>query len=264
VIATSRVAADAWDPEQYGRFHAERTRPFLDLLALVRPRPGLRIVDLGCGTGELTRRLHRELQAAETLGVDRSSAMLARSAEFADAGLRFVVGDAGTFIERDAWDLVFSNAALHWVPDHPALFRRLADALRADGQLAVQMPANHDHPSHVVAAEVAAEPPFRDALGADLPSTRPVLAPEEYAALLARLGFRAQHVRLQVYGHWLGEPADVVEWVKGTLFTTHRERLPPRLYDELVARYRARLLPRLDDARPYFFAFKRVLLWAAR
>ena len=73
------MARDAWDPAQYERFRAERARPFVDLLALVRPRPGMRVVDLGCGTGELTARLHRELAAGETLGIDRSEAMLARA-----------------------------------------------------------------------------------------------------------------------------------------------------------------------------------------
>jgi trans-aconitate 2-methyltransferase len=258
------VAGDSWDPDQYGRFHAERTQPFLDLLALVRPRPGMRVVDLGCGTGELTRRLHHELEAVDTVGIERSAAMLARSTAFAAEGLRFEAGDIAHFAARGAYDLVFSNAALQWVPGHEALFVRLTEALADDGQLAVQMPANYDHPSHAVAAEVAEEPLFRGALGAPDPLTPPVLEPEAYAMLLARLGYRAQHVRLQVYGHWLGSREDVVEWVKGTLLTAPRERLPPPLYDEYLARYRARLLPRLEDARPYFLPFKRILLWAQR
>jgi trans-aconitate 2-methyltransferase len=192
------VAADAWDPAQYARFQAERAQPFFDLLALVRPRPGMRVVDLGCGSGELTQELHRRLGAAATLGVDNSEAMLAKARPLAGAGLAFAAGDLASFMPATPCDLVFSNAAIHWVADHPALLARLTSALSADGQLAVQVPANHDHPSHVVAEEVAAEAPFLDALGDDPAPRRPVLAPEEYAVLLDRLGCREQHVRLQV------------------------------------------------------------------
>jgi len=253
---------DAWDPRQYERFRAERWTPFVDLAALVEPRPGLRIVDLGCGTGETTRWLHDTLGAAATLGIDRSRAMLARAAEA--PGLRFAHGAIEDFADRGAWDLVFSNAALHWIGDHPALFARLAAALAEDGQLAVQMPANFDGLEHVAAAETAAEAPFREHLG-DVPALGGhVLAPEAYATLLARMGFRTQHVRLQVYAHWLAAREDVVEWTKGSLLAAYRERLPPALHDAFLARYRARLLPRLADARPFFFPFKRLLLWGRR
>src|SRR3989475_5314269 len=182
----SRMTRDFWDPAQYGRFHDERARPFLDLLALVRPRPGMRVVDLGCGTGELTARLHDEVAAGETLGIDRSEAMLARARPRAGEGLRFEQGEIAAFAARAAYDLVFSNAALHWVDDHAALFARLTAALRPGGQLAVQMPANFDHPSHAVAAEIAAEAPFRDALGGHVRG-RPVLPPGDYALILEGL-----------------------------------------------------------------------------
>src|SRR5205823_2262749 len=133
------------------------SRPFFDLLALVRPLPGGRAVDLGCGTGELTRVLHRKVEAAETLGLDSSAEMLARSEPFAGGGVRFTRGDIGSFADERAWDLVFSNAALHWVSDHPGLFTRLCRGLRDGGELAIQVPANHDHLSHRVARAVAAE-----------------------------------------------------------------------------------------------------------
>jgi trans-aconitate 2-methyltransferase len=258
------MARDTWDPAQYERFHDERARPFVDLLALVRPHPDMRVVDLGCGTGELTARLHRQLGARETLGIDSSEAMLARARARVQDGLRFEPGDVAAFAARAAYDLVFSNSVLHWLADHPALFARLTAALRAEGQLAVQMPANFDHPSHVVAAEVAGEAPFRDALGGRPHEQRPVLPAEEYARLLERLGYAEQHVRLQVYGHRLAARDEVVEWVKGSLLTNYQRRLPAELYGRFVESYRERLLPRLEDTRPYFFTFKRLLLWARR
>jgi trans-aconitate 2-methyltransferase len=252
-----------WNPEQYGRFRGERAQPFFDLMALVQPRPGMRVVDLGCGTGELTRELHVHLASQETLGLDNSPAMLARTAAHAGDGLRFAVGDIAEFTADGAYDLVFSNAALQWVPDHPALLERLTAAVAADGQLAVQVPANHDHPSHLIAAQVAAETPFREALAGHVRQA-PVLPPEEYAALLYRLGYRAQSVRLQVYAHELESREAVVEWVRGTLLTDYEKRMPAELWPHFLERYRERLLPQLDDTRPYFYPFKRILFWGAR
>lgn len=254
---------DTWDPAQYDRYRAERSQPFYDLMRLCRGKKGMRAVDLGCGTGELTRELHRHLKAGSTRGIDASAAMLAASAEHAEPGLTFERGDIETFADDAAYDLVFSNAALHWVDDHAALFARLWRALKDGGQLAVQMPANHDALSHTTAAELAAEEPYASALQGGA-RVVPVLPPEAYASLLHRLGAREQHVRLQVYGHRLARRDDVVEWVKGTLLTDYRKRMPADMYARFEDDYRARLIARLDDERPYFFPFKRLLLWAER
>jgi trans-aconitate 2-methyltransferase len=253
---------DTWDPGQYQRFAAERTAPFDDLLSLVRPVPSGRVVDLGCGSGELTARLHRHLQAAETLGLDSSPAMLERAGAVADGGLRFQLGDIAEFAEG-GWDVIFSNAALHWLPDQEGLLRRLAACLNEGGQLAVQVPANHDHPSHLVAAEVAGTEPFRAALGGYRRGS-PVQAPEWYAELLDRIGFAEQHVRLQVYLHRLAAREEVVEWTRGTLLTDYAARMPAALFDDFLAAYRERLLPRLEDTRPFRYPFKRLLLWGCR
>jgi trans-aconitate 2-methyltransferase len=161
---------------------------------------------------------------------------------------------------------VFANASLHWVSDHVQLVARLARSLAPGGQLAFQVPANWDHPSHTVAAELAAHPPFIEAFAGGSPDdhTRSVLAPEAYATLFAQLGFVEQHVRLQVYGHHLASTDDVVEWVKGTLLTAYRRRLSDALYDQFVAEYRRRLIASLGDLRPYFYPFKRILCWGRR
>src|SRR5260221_910732 len=104
------MVRDTWDPRQYDKFEREREQPFFDLLSLVRPRPGMRAVDLGCGTGELTRELHLAVGARETLGLDKSEAMLARSASVRAEGLSFQLGDIGE-LEGGGFDLVFSNPA---------------------------------------------------------------------------------------------------------------------------------------------------------
>jgi trans-aconitate 2-methyltransferase len=251
-----------WDPEQYERFKAERSRPFFDLLALVRPRPGMRVVDLGCGTGELTRDLHAKLGARETVGVDSSETMLAKGALFAREGLRFERGRIEEWKPEAPVDLVFSNAALHWVDGHEALFARFKDALAPGGQLAVQMPANDDHPSHLVAAEVAREAPFREALGGFVRRSSN-LRLEEYATLLDRLGFGEMNVRMQVYAHRLASREDVVEWVKGTTLTDYAKRMNEEAYAAFLARYREALFEKLEDVRPFFYGFKRMLIWGA-
>jgi trans-aconitate 2-methyltransferase len=257
------LTTDTWDPAQYERFERERSAPFFDLLDLVEACPGGLVVDLGCGTGELTRALHERTSARSTLGLDSSEAMLKRSAAHAGDGLAFELGDIADWTPPAPVDLIFSNAALHWIDDHDALFTRLTGALSPGGQLAVQVPANHDHPSHVVAGRVAAEEPFRTALGGYVRRT-PVLAPELYAQLLHRLGYESQHVRLQVYLHVLPEPGAVVDWVKGTLLTDYRRRLPDSLYEDFVTRYRELLVAELPEERPFPFSFKRVLLWGRR
>ena len=187
------MAADTWNPVQYDRFKRERSQPFYDLIELLRPVAGARVVDLGCGTGELTGVLHERINAKETLGIDSSPSMLAKAP--ASSHVRFQLGDIATFNEG-GWDVVLSNAALHWLPDHPALFERLTKLLSPGGQLAVQMPANNDHPTHVVAHALAKEAPYASALSG-YERQWPVLAPEAYASLLFGLGYAQQHVRLE-------------------------------------------------------------------
>ena len=254
---------DAWQPETYARFAAERRQPFFDLLELVAPIPGGRAVDLGCGTGELTRELHRRTGAAETLGVDSSEAMLAKAAPLGGEGLRFERGDIAEFAPSQPYDLVFSNAAYHWVPDHPALLARLTRAVAPGGLLAFQVPDNFGHASHRAAEAVSAEEPFRPALGGGA-HPKNVLAPEEYASLLDRLGYREQTVRLQVYGHRLESREGVVGWVEGSLLSEYRRRLPADLYARFVERYREVLFAMIPDERPYFFTFRRILARALR
>lgn len=262
---------DTWSPEQYDRFRDERSRPFYDLASLVVRRPGMRVLDLGCGSGRLTAWLHGELGARETLGIDASPSMLAQTAEYASSasGLRFDEADIASYEPDAPFDLVLSNAALQWLPDHPALFARIARWIAPGGQLAVQMPANFSHPSHRTAAELAAEPPFVEALEG-WSRVDPVLGPEAYAVLLAELGLRrddapaSPDVRVQVYLHDLAEPLEVLEWVRGSLLTAYERRLPPELFEAFLARYAERLREELGSAGPYLYPFKRVLFWGRR
>lgn len=253
---------DTWDPATYHRFRAERRQPFDDLLAMVAPVAAGRVVDLGCGSGELTAELHRHVGARETVGIDSSANMLDQAAEHARDGLRFERGDLATWTAPVPVHVVFANASLQWVPDHPTLLAHLTHQLTDDGQLAVQVPANFDHPTHTVADRLGQtygmEPVAR---------FEAVLTPEGYADVLDRLGFDRIDARLQVYVHRLPDTASAIEWVQGTLLTQYRRELGEQTYEEFLARYRDELLTALGDpagTEPYTFLFKRILLHARR
>ena len=247
--------SDAWDPAQYNRFAGERERPFWDLAALIEPHESPTVVDLGCGDGRLTHALGRHLGAASILGIDASASMLEGAARYADATTSFAWGDLATW-RAEGVDVIFANASLQWVEDHPAVLARWMGSLRAGGQLAVQVPANGDHPSHLVAGELAGE-----YFGEDDHVARNVLAPEDYAATLAALGADVD-VSLRVYLHELASSEELVEWMKGTALTQLRGRLSDTDYAAFVAEYRARLLARVGVRSPYLFTFKRILMYA--
>jgi trans-aconitate 2-methyltransferase len=253
-----------WDPEQYERFKRERAAPFEDLVALIHARPRLRAVDLGCGTGELTERLAAFLPESDVLGVDSSAEMLERARERARPGLRFE--QARIEDVTGAWDVVFSHAALQWVGDHASLVPRLFGLVRAGGQLAVQMPSNFSHPTHVFIDELIDEPPFRELLAADNPGwsrNRPVLSIQDYAELLHACGAQDIVVFEKVYPHVLPDAGALVEWMSGTALVPFFERLPEDLRGRFVERYREKVRARWPGS-PVFFGFRRTLLAATR
>jgi trans-aconitate 2-methyltransferase len=253
---------DVWNPDQYGKFRGERAAPFHDLLAMVEPSKAPRVLDLGCGTGELTRLAHEKLGARETLGVDSSAAMLERAAAQAGGGLSFERGDLASFA-KGGFDVVLSNAAIHWVPGHEALLPRLLRLVAPSGQIALQAPANDHHASHAVAREVATEAEFAGPLGGFV-RTSPLLEPEAYAHILFRHGFGRQRVRSEIYAHPLTSRDDVVEWVRGTTLTDYERRLDAPTFERFLARYRARLGAALPDERPFLYTYRRLFVWARR
>ena len=179
----------------------------------------------------------------------------------------FELGDIGEWTADASFDLVLANASLQWVPDHEAVLARWTDALAPGGQLAVQVPANGTHDSHLVANEVGGVEPFLSAMGGTVPadpSATNVLAPERYAEVLFDLGYEEQHVRLRVYPHVLASSADVVEWIRGTNLNRFFDLLPAELHEPFVDSYRVALLDRIGEHTPYLYAFKRILMWARR
>lgn len=246
---------DTWDADRYDRFAEQRRGPALDLLERVRPAPGGRAADLGCGSGWCTPLLHERTGAAETIGIDSSARMLERSGAHLVPGVQFVEGDLAA-LDGD-WDVLFANASLQWLPDHRGLLAALVERLRPGGTIAFQVPANFDHPSHTVADEVGRR------FGID-PLDRHIgsLDAAAYAEVLHAAGIPEPDVVLRIYGHPMARTDDVVDWVSGTLLTAFAARLDAERFAAFRAEYRTTLLHRLGDpdgSRPYYYAFPRIL-----
>lgn len=258
-----------WDPAQYERFVRERELPFADALALVGPLcDGARIIDLGCGTGALTAKLADAYPTATVLGIDTSVEMLDNAKKLERPRLRFVKAaiEALDQIHIDdqppRWDLVFSHAALQWVPDHARLIPRLFACVAEGGRLVVQLPSNHDSVAHRTLMAVADEAPFRDELHGRV-ADRPTLDARAYAELLFRCGGSNLAAYTKVYPHVLPDSDAAAEWLKGTAMIPYVERLSPDRRAPFYERYRAALREALPDA-PLFFGFSRTLFAASR
>ncbi len=249
-----------WNPTQYNKFQSERSQPAYDLMDMIGPRNSMRIVDLGCGTGEHTKTLHERFRSVDTVGIDTSHDMLAKAPRA--AGLKFYNADISEFGGDSEFDLLFSNAALHWVPDHDELFARFHKALRPGGQLAIQIPYNGSHPSQRVAYDLEKEPPYNQY--SPCPLEKNTLAPEAYGALLHRLGFRSIKVRMYVYLHELSSGAETYEWMKGSLLNHYKGTQPAEVWSLFEKEYRNRIERMLGDQKPYLLTFKRILMHAVR
>jgi trans-aconitate 2-methyltransferase len=256
--------ATSWDPGQYLRFADARLRPALDLLAQVPLAAPAQVVDLGCGPGTVTRLLKARFPGAEVLGVDGSAAMLAKARETAP-GCRFVQADFAAWAPETPPDLIFSNAALHWTGDHPALFPRLLGLLAPGGVLAVQMPAMHDAPLRRLQQEVAANGPWAARLH-DAPGTaRDILSAGEYWDIL-RPHAASLDLWETTYLHVLTGPDPVVEWAAGSSLRPFLDPLPEAQRSAFKAAYAAALRPhyppRADGST--LLPFRRLFLIARR
>jgi trans-aconitate 2-methyltransferase len=204
-----------WDPDQYARFADERSRPFVDLLARVGCPAPRRVVDLGCGPGQLTAELAGRWPQAAVEGIDSSAEMIAEAQPLRTDRLSFRVEDIGAWTMPADADVVISNAALQWVPGHRDLLRAWSAALPAGGWLAVQLPGNFDAPSHRQMRAMADSPRWADQLRGVLRMHDAVAEPAEYAALLLDAGLAAD-VWETTYLHLLPGSDPVLDWVRGT------------------------------------------------
>ncbi len=257
------VQAERWNPDQYNKFRDERMQPFFDLLAMITPEPEMRVVDLGCGTGELTALLAERLPGARVEGIDASEEMLEQALPRATERVSFRRQDVRDVDDYGAYDLVFSHAVLQWVPDNEGLVARMLAQMRPGAQVAVQLPKNENHPSHRIAGELAREPRFSALLGGFVRRNE-ALELERYAELLYAHGFREHVCMEKIYGHELAHSSDVVEWVKGTSLNAYLSRLDGAGTEAFLAAYRERLRAAIGAHAPYFYPFRRLLFWGRK
>ena len=248
-----------WNPDKYHQFQTQRSAPFDDLLKLVEIRSGLKAVDLGCGTGELTRRLADVLPESDVLGIDSSPQMLERTGEYVREGLRFEPGDLAKL--QGKWDLIISNAALQWSEKHEELIPYLFGCLKLGGQIAVQVPSNHGGPTHLIIRDIAGREPFRMALNGWTRQS-PVMPIETVASLLFREGAQDILAFDKIYPHILENADTIVEWILGTALVPYFERLGD-LKDDFVETIRQELRLKFPG-EPVFYPFRRTFFSARK
>jgi trans-aconitate 2-methyltransferase len=252
-----------WNPQQYLKFGGERLRPAHELLARVKLEAPRHIVDLGCGTGTVTALLRARWPDAQIIGVDNSEQMLDR-ARTALPNVAWELCDLAEWTPATPVDLLVSNAALHWLDDHATLFPRLLSHLRPGGVLAVQMPAQHDAPSHQIGYDLAESTRWRDRLKG-LVRRRPILDPHEYYSLL-RPQVSSLELWFTEYVQTLSGDNPVAEFTKGSFVGTWLSTLSVDEAREFEADYRrqiATVYPAFSNGVT-LFPFRRFFLIAQR
>jgi trans-aconitate 2-methyltransferase len=256
--------ADDWSARQYLKFEDERTRPPRDLLAQVPLSAPRRVIDLGCGPGNSTELLIERYPQAEVIGLDSSPDML-RQARERLPGCRFLEADLAHWRPQGSVDLLFANAVLQWVPDHPAVLRRLLADLPQGGVLAVQMPDNTQEPALALMVEVAERGPWAAALASAAAARDDLPPPAAYYDLLKPLCARLD-IWHTVYNHVLAGPDAIVEWFRGSGLRPFLAPLDEDMRKDFVAAYRARVAqaypPRFDGKA--LLRFPRLFIVAVR
>jgi trans-aconitate 2-methyltransferase len=250
-----------WDPGKYLMFDDHRGRPFDELVARIRADRPRRVVDLGCGPGNLTESLAKRWPTAVVEAFDSSPEMVAAARE---RGLSASVGDVLDWHPAPDTDVAVCNAVLQWVPGHPELLRRWAGELPAGAWLAMQVPGNFSAPSHATIRALAASAPWRSRLDGVLRPEDAVLDPQDYAELLAATGC-AVDAWETTYIQRLTGPDAVLEWITGTALRPVRAALSDAEWQdfraELAPQLRACYPPRADGTT--WFPFRRVFVVAA-
>jgi trans-aconitate 2-methyltransferase len=239
-----------WDPAQYLAFADHRARPFYELVGRVRASEPRRVVDVGCGPGNLTLSLSGRWPSAVVEAFDSSPEMVEAARE---AGVDARVDDVTTWKPLPDTDVVVSNAVLQWVPSHPSIVSSWVSVLSPGAWLAFQVPGNYADPSHRLIREVAG-PSLEHVFRAE----KPVLSPVEYADLLGDCS--SADVWETTYVQRLSGSDPVLEWVSGTALRPVRAALSSADWEAYVAE----LAPRLREGYPQradgttWFPFRRI------
>jgi trans-aconitate 2-methyltransferase len=253
----------SWDPSQYLRFADQRRRPGVELLARITTGAPDRVYDLGCGAGNLTRLLAERWPAAHIVGIDSSAEMLDKARATAPA-IEWREANLATWRPNRPADVLYSNAALHWIDGHRNLFPALVESLAPGGTLAVQMPRNHGAASHTEMVEAARSGPWRATLE-PLLREAPTLPPQDYFDIIAGAGIRPDIWEVEYLQQLEGENA-VVEWTKGTALKPLLDALDEPWRSQFLADYTRRMAdayPRRADGIT-LFPFRRLFMIAVK
>jgi trans-aconitate 2-methyltransferase len=224
-----------WDVGQFLKFEAERTRPYWDLMAQVQVSEPERIVDLGCGPGNLTRLLAERWPNALVTGIDSSAEMLSAANRLAIAGrLEFAQADIAEWSPTQSVNLIVSNSAWQWVPDHERMIDHCRKVLAPGGTLAVQMPCRFGTSSQTIIDEVAADSRWADRLRGVGLHRHSVQTLGWYAEQLCRRGMNVNAWET-AYLHALTGENPVLEWLRGTALRPLLGRLEQPEQQEFVA-----------------------------
>lgn len=253
----------AWDPETYLRFEAERTRPAADLLKRVFRQEVAYAVDLGCGTGNSTALLAERWPAARLEGVDSSPEMLVK-ARLNPYPATWSLADIAAWAPSAAPDVIFTNAALQWLPAHETLLPRLVSFLKPDGVFAMQVPTNFAEPCHRLLHELEEDPRWKGRFVSPVHRWA-VPGPDAYYAMLE------SHVsRLDIwetrYLQILDGDDAAFRWMSGTGLRPYLKALEGEARDSFEAEYRARMAkayPKRASGKT-LYPFKRLFLVATR
>jgi trans-aconitate 2-methyltransferase len=251
----------AWNPQQYLAFADHRLRPVFDLLARVPADNPKRVTDLGCGAGNATKVLKRMWPDAQITGVDSSPEMLARARKEAPE-IAWVESDIAAWRPDEPSDVLFTNAALHWLDGHDTLFPALAAQVKPGGYFAVQMPANFRAPSHRTIEDIGLDPRWRAAIE-PLIKEPPTKEPQFYYDLLRPIAASLDIWHIE-YLQVLQGDDPVAEFVKGSWLPQFLEALQEPMRSVFEAEYRARLraaYPKRRDGAT-LFPFKRLFIVA--
>ncbi len=251
----------AWNPDTYNQFKSERFAPFYDCLNLITIKDGINVIDLGCGTGELTRKLADALPGSRVLGIDSSQEMLNDSKAFENEQVRFELRSIEEQVKQETkWDLVFSNAAIQWVYNHEELLPQVISLVKPAGQLVIQMPDQNQNASNLILDELAIEEPFCTALQ-NWTRNSPVFDIERYAQILFENGSRQMTVFEKIYPLILKDTDALFDWVSGTALIPYTERLSGAIKQQFIDAYKDRLKNRFPKS-PVFYPFKRIIMEA--
>lgn len=254
-----KQAEKTWDTALYDGKNAFVWKHGRGVVELLAPQPGERILDLGCGTGHLTNQI--ATAGVEVIGLDKSHSMI-EEARRLYPDLRFEIADATDFHFDKPFDAVFSNAAIHWMKDQPAVARCIWDALNRGGRFAAEFGGKGNIRAIRTALTDAVET-AGETINAE-PFARYYPSIGDYATLL-----EAQNFRVTFATHF-DRPTKLDEGEKGLrnwLFTFADnviESLPESKREAVIARVERKLKPTLFRDGSWYADYRRIRIAASK